>query len=283
MRFWLACYFVLACAFAAALLLPDLRAEIGNQLRGGVSRAADWVRRAAARQQSRGWAVSRGVVALLRGMLRWLGRRGHLGLLALAVLALPVLVALALQRWNRIESFDERDSMAPGDSKVAQLLAGEQLVPPPPLPPEVFATAEVQLERPMIDTADRRWALLEDDFRQRLLLAFKIMRDRHGYDLALLEGYRSPERQTALQALGPNVTRAGAYQSFHQYGLAADVAFMRAGRLVISEKDPWAMRGYELYGEVAESLGLTWGGRWQMMDFGHVEYRRPGFRRDTPR
>ena len=279
MHFWLACYFVLACVIAAGVLLPDWRASIAQQLRGGVSRAAVWLRRASARQQSRGSGAARSVLQLLQGGLRWLSRRGHLMLAALAVVALPVLIALALQRWNRIEGFDERASMAVADSKVAQLLAGEQLVPPPPLPPEVFATIDVQRERPMLDTADRRWNLLEDDFRQRLLLAFKIMREQHGYDLALLEGYRSPERQTALQALGPNVTRAGAYQSFHQYGLAADVAFMRAGRLVISEKDPWAMRGYELYGEVAESLGLTWGGRWQLMDFGHAEYRRPGFQR----
>jgi peptidoglycan L-alanyl-D-glutamate endopeptidase CwlK len=58
--------------------------------------------------------------------------------------------------------------------------------------------------------------------------------------------------------------------------LAADCAFLRDGKLVISEKDPWAMRGYELFGEVAEAAGLTWGGRWKMMDFGHTELRRPG-------
>jgi peptidoglycan L-alanyl-D-glutamate endopeptidase CwlK len=36
------------------------------------------------------------------------------------------------------------------------------------------------------------------------------------------------------------------------------------------------LRGYQLYGQVAESVGLTWGGRWKMMDFGHTELRRPG-------
>jgi peptidoglycan L-alanyl-D-glutamate endopeptidase CwlK len=33
------------------------------------------------------------------------------------------------------------------------------------------------------------------------------------------------------------------------------------------------MRGYQLYGQVAESLGMVWGGRWAMMDFGHTELR----------
>ena len=72
------------------------------------------------------------------------------------------------------------------------------------------------------------------------------------------------------------MTRAGAYESYHQYGLAADSAFRRDGRIVIAETDPWAMRGYELYGQVAHSVGLTWGGEWTLKDFGHVELRRPG-------
>ena len=123
------------------------------------------------------------------------------------------------------------------------------------------------------------WGLLHPDFSQRLLLAFKIMKEKHGYDMALLEGYRSPARQDQLAKAGGHVTNARAFQSWHQYGLAADCAFLREGKLVISEKDPWAMRGYQLYGEVAESLGLTWGGRWTMMDFGHIELRMRGVMR----
>ena len=68
---------------------------------------------------------------------------------------------------------------------------------------------------------------------------------------------------------------AGAWQSYHQYGVAADVAFWRDGRVVISEKDDWAARGYERLGQVAEAHGLTWGGRWRMRDLGHVEWRTP--------
>ena len=63
--------------------------------------------------------------------------------------------------------------------------------------------------------------------------------------------------------------------SYHQHGLAADFAFLRDGRIVISEQDPWAMRGYALLGEIAEATGLTWGGRWSLKDYGHVELRRP--------
>ena len=165
------------------------------------------------------------------------------------------------------------DDTSPGNEHVAGLLMGEQLVPPPPLPPEVFVTAEVEMIRPMLSTADRRWEQMDAAFVQRLLKVFQIMKEQHGYQMALLEGYRSPERQTMLAAQGPQVTNAGAWQSYHQYGLAADCAFYKDGRLVISERDPWAMRGYELYGQVAESVGLTWGGRWRMLDLGHVELR----------
>jgi peptidoglycan L-alanyl-D-glutamate endopeptidase CwlK len=110
------------------------------------------------------------------------------------------------------------------------------------------------------------------------MLVFNVMRERHGYDMALLEGYRSPERQDVLAAAGSHVSNARAFQSFHQFGLAADCAFIRDGRLVISERDPWAMRGYRLYGEVAESVGMVWGGRWTMMDLGHTELRTRGAR-----
>ncbi len=159
---------------------------------------------------------------------------------------------------------------------VLLLMKGEQLVPPPALPPAVFATVDLARERPMLVSASRKWDELDPAFTQTLLKIFKVMKNEHGYDMAILEGYRSPERQNRLAAMGPGVTNAAAFQSWHQYGLAADCAFLRNGKIVISEKDPWTMRGYELYGQVAESYGLTWGGRWKMMDFGHTELRRPG-------
>ncbi|MEO7055528.1 MAG: M15 family metallopeptidase, partial [Caldimonas sp.] len=111
-----------------------------------------------------------------------------------------------------------------------------------------------------------------------MLVVFKLMHDQHGIDMVLLEGYRSPERQARLAALGPNVTRAGAGESYHQYGMAADCAFMRDGRIVISEQDPWVAAAYATYGEVSRSVGLTWGGGWRSIkDYGHVELRREGF------
>ncbi|MGO1158923.1 M15 family metallopeptidase [Acinetobacter lwoffii] len=132
---------------------------------------------------------------------------------------------------------------------------------------------------PNISTADRKWHKMNPRFKQRLLMVFKIMREQHGYELVLLEGYRSPERQNSL-ATDSNITKAKGFQSYHQFGLAADIAFKRNGKVVISERDPWAMRGYELFGQIAESVGLTWGGRWKSIkDFGHTEYRMPGLKK----
>lgn len=189
------------------------------------------------------------------------------------ILAAPPLIAIAL-RGRQLFQFDGA-TRAP-DEKIAALLNGEQLVPPPPLPPEVFETKEVEQIRPALRDASRDWNLLDADFRTRLLLVYKMMHEQYGYEMVLLEGYRSPDRQNRLAQLG-GVTNAAAYQSYHQYGLAADNAFLRDGKVVISEKDPWAMRGYQLYGQTAEQVGLVWGGRWKLMDFGHVEYHKPGF------
>jgi peptidoglycan L-alanyl-D-glutamate endopeptidase CwlK len=158
---------------------------------------------------------------------------------------------------------------------VAALLEGEHLAPPLPLPPELFTTREVITVRPALATASRAWELLDDAFSQKLLQVYRSMKDQYGYEMVLLEGYRSPERQNELAAAGSHVTNAAAWQSYHQYGLAADSAFLKDGRVVISERDAWAMRGYQLFGEVAAAAGLTWGGNWKMADLGHVEWRRP--------
>jgi peptidoglycan L-alanyl-D-glutamate endopeptidase CwlK len=215
------------------------------------------------------------------------GNASHLGqrigrhwmlLLALAlILLVPSMLILGLRRHVMLDGYDTAQPADQGTTAlVASLLKGEQLVPPPALPPAVFVTREVEMVRPDLGLASRNWARLNGDFRQRLLVVFKIMKERYGYDMALIEGYRSPQRQAMLAAKGSTVTNAGAYQSYHQYGLAADCAFYRDGKLVISEKDSWAMRGYQLYGQVAEAAGLVWGGSWKLMDLGHVELHKPG-------
>ncbi|MCM5679806.1 M15 family metallopeptidase [Schlegelella sp. S2-27] len=267
-------YFLLACAVLSLVFLPEPRAWVLSRLAGLVWGLRQSLGQTRSRWSRRYGAAARDITDARTAGWAWITERWPLWSAALALVLLPPLAVYLLRDLHVLDGYAE----TPLDtgSLVAKLLQGEQLVPPPPLPPEVFTTAEVELLRPMLADADRKWELLDPEFRQRLLLVFKIMKEQHGYELALLEGYRSPERQAMLQTMGPHVTNAGAFQSYHQYGLAADTAFYREGRIVISEKDPWAMRGYELYGQVAESVGLTWGGRWRMRDFGHIELRRAG-------
>jgi peptidoglycan LD-endopeptidase CwlK len=275
-------YFAIAVAIAALLLLPGWRASILHSagiLHARVMRHASIKASSAKRQISSSAKISMSNMSAMQNVL--IQRRLLIGATA-GILATPPLVAIAL-RGKQLFQFD--DNLTVPDEKIAALLNGEQLVPPQPLPPEVFQTQEVEQVRPEIKDASRDWNLLDPDFRTRLLLVYKIMREQYGYEMALLEGYRSPERQDMLSRMaGSKVTNAAAYQSYHQYGLAADNAFLRDGKLVISEKDPWAMKGYQLYGQTAEQVGLVWGGRWKLMDLGHVEYHKPGFvlGRDKP-
>ncbi|MGZ3184084.1 MAG: M15 family metallopeptidase [Telluria sp.] len=221
-----------------------------------------------------GWALAfrHGGRTLARGALaRRVRRRPAAAAGLVALIAFPPLTVLLLDDVQTLPPA----APAAADARILALLDGEHLAPPAPLPPLAFSTAEVEAVRPLLSTASRDWERLDAGFSQRLLLAFRIMRERYGYDMALLEGYRSPARQDQLAAQGSSVTNARAWQSYHQYGLAADCAFWRDGKLVISEKDPWALRGYQLYGAVAESLGLVWGGRWKMLDLGHIELHSP--------
>ncbi len=270
----MAMYFLLACLATWLALFPSGREMLlGALARTGLRWRSGWSA-LARRLQRHAPGLRRVAVGPWRAAADFV--RDHTLLCAAGAVLLCAPLLVALLAGGRPMLRDYEASTREANPQVAALLEGEQLVPPPPLPPLVFTSAEVEQVRPMTASASRDWALLDKDFAQRLLLAFRIMKERHGYDMALLEGYRSPQRQDALAALGPGVTNAAAFQSWHQYGLAADCAFVRDGKLVISEQDPWAMRGYQLYGEVAQSLGLTWGGTWKMRDYGHAELRVPG-------
>lgn len=266
-------FFLLAVGVGVVLLFP--RASLGAVRGLGRMMLSAWSAVGGRWMRARHDVAELGA-RRLRDAQYWLEfanqHRRPLSVAAIGIIA-PAVVAISLNRYVDIGGYEE--SSQPTDPVILALLKGEQLVPPAPLPPEVFVTREIEVLRPALGSASRDWNRLDVDFRQRLLAVFQVMR-QYGYEVALLEGYRSPERQDYLATLGANVTNAAAFQSYHQFGLAADCAFFLNGRIIIDEKDPWAMRGYKLYGQAAEAAGLTWGGHWKMMDFGHVELRRPG-------
>ena len=269
-----AAYFLLACLVSWLILFPAGREFFLQTLAGVGLRAHKSLGRLARRQGEGVVKIQQTGRNSLRNVIAFARQHYLLCIGGFALILIPP--SVAFMSGFDMTLGDYNPSTHQANDQVVVLMEGEQLVPPPALPPAVFATVEVEQERPMLVTASRKWDEMDPVFTQKLLQIFKVMKEKHGYDMAILEGYRSPERQNKLAAMGSSVTNAAAFQSWHQYGLAADCAFLRNGKIVITEKDPWAMRGYELYGQVAESFGLTWGGRWKMMDFGHTELRRPG-------
>lgn len=90
---------------------------------------------------------------------------------------------------------------------------------------------------------------------------FKVGLDKaqkDGHPVKIFETFRSPRRQQTLYnqgrtTTGPIITQARPWQSWHQYGLAADVAFFERNAWHW-EFDPSKIARY------FEGLNITWGG-----------------------
>lgn len=85
-----------------------------------------------------------------------------------------------------------------------------------------------------LQKANKNFDLLCPQFRHRLDLAMNACLDS-GYHLMMWEGYRSPARQDWLYQAsrtrpGPWVTDAQGWQSYHQYGIAADIVGNTKGK-----------------------------------------------------
>ena len=87
-----------------------------------------------------------------------------------------------------------------------------------------------------------------------------------GFKMRITETLRSGERQAELQANGASRLKIG----LHQTGRAFDFAcFDETGVYITTDK----AGVYEACGQVAESLGCEWGGRWQTFkDYGHIQW-----------
>lgn len=95
--------------------------------------------------------------------------------------------------------------------------------------------------------------------------------EQRGIILRMTSGLRSHEEQARLYAQGRStpgeiVTNAKPGQSFHNYGMAFDVVPMVSGR------PDWKSPHWQLIGQLGESVGLNWGGRWRRPDRPHFEF-----------
>lgn len=100
---------------------------------------------------------------------------------------------------------------------------------------------------------------------------------REGMDMRVTDGYRSVAEQDATYAQGRTrpgniVSNARGGSSWHNYGLATDIAFNNAnGQPAWPNNANWTR-----YGEIAVDHGLEWGGNWHgIQDRPHIEYH-PG-------
>lgn len=100
---------------------------------------------------------------------------------------------------------------------------------------------------------------------------------KEGIDVKLHQGFRSIEEQNRLyqqgrdingKVIGKTVTNAKGGQSLHNYGVAFDLIIKWNG--VYGWSAPQYM--WTRMGQLGESLGLEWGGRWKgLVDMPHFE------------
>lgn len=118
-----------------------------------------------------------------------------------------------------------------------------------------------------------QWDGVQPELRSALERIALQMKDE-GYDLRLMEGYRSKQRQAELLASQKGVTQVGRGSSCHNHGWAADMVIYKRGRPSWDLKDEQVRQGYQRFGELAQQAGLRWGGAWKSFkDMPHVEMR----------
>jgi len=88
---------------------------------------------------------------------------------------------------------------------------------------------------------------------------------QEGYNLTTVQGLRTFAQQDKLYAQRPRVTKARGGQSYHNYGVAVDLAFIVDGKI------SWNDKLYRNVGRWASRAGLEWGGNWHFVDYPHVQ------------
>lgn len=118
-----------------------------------------------------------------------------------------------------------------------------------------------------------QWDGVHPDLRLKLEAIQGVMREE-GFDLRLMEGFRSDARQAALLATGDGVTQVGAGRSCHNHGFAVDMVIHVRNRPSWDLTHSHVRDGYARFGALATAAGLRWGGAWiDFQDMPHVEMR----------
>lgn len=136
-----------------------------------------------------------------------------------------------------------------------------------------------------MDPSPRQIASLHPELQPYAVAVTTALREA-GLPAVVVEGYRSQAKQAALFAKGraasdklgiagpvsmlmqvPKIV-TGTLNSKHTKRLAWDTAFLIDGRVTWDVPNDW----WDYLGEVGESYGLRWGGRWKKLrDRPHLE------------
>jgi peptidoglycan L-alanyl-D-glutamate endopeptidase CwlK len=113
---------------------------------------------------------------------------------------------------------------------------------------------------------------LYPDVKRSMERLTEVMKSQ-GMPIWIAETFRSAKKQDDYFAKGRSkaggiITNAEGLESYHQYGLAFDVAFVKYNW------NPPSFEWWRELGKQGQKLGLVWGGDFK--DWGHFEYH-PGF------
>lgn len=119
-----------------------------------------------------------------------------------------------------------------------------------------------------------------DSYVQRLLSELiRRCEDEHLY-IKVTDGYRSFDEQNKLYSQGRSssgkvVTNAKGGESYHNYGLAVDVAFKKGNTVTWEQYDMNHndVDDWKEIGKIGEDIGFEWGGNWtSLVDRPHFQY-----------
>jgi peptidoglycan L-alanyl-D-glutamate endopeptidase CwlK len=92
-----------------------------------------------------------------------------------------------------------------------------------------------------------------------------------------LDAVNALRAEAGMPSIAPGENRivTGARTSVHEFGCAFDLALVKDGRAVWdpeADTNQNALVDYRELGRLGEALGLTWGGRFGLRDYGHFQY-----------
>lgn len=105
--------------------------------------------------------------------------------------------------------------------------------------------------------------------KERFTAFLTEVQNRLGYSVYITSGYRTQQRQAALQKGNKYAVSAGT--SPHVYGLGIDANFSKDGRALTSKTSPndWEASGIPA---LARRYGMRWGGDFASRDVVHFDY-----------